>query len=1137
LAVTLSLAVTTIAVADPVTVPNKLDHLLVIEAESCVDAAGTPIIAGEGAKATLSTNVFYHANEQASGGGIITPVAAPFHLLTPFAEPVEARTEVNIPLAGRWYGHVRYAVAPEKLENAESRKSAPFQVVVGGKRFTVGANQSAGEEFRWDHFAVDLPAGRTPVKFLMPDMAGPDCLVFSPATGYAPEVSDYEGPLWLRFKVVKGAETPFFIRATCRLGEYLKIAGWLFKDTVAGSEEEAAGLRKDAPRLLKAGEWSPWVRTFTRKILTGRILSAAEIRDYPYYVEVVAMTTAGPGSEGLDQIEMRFQAATRPDEAFVVRESAEFNGTARDVLIRMPYPRPPAERGLDTLRRGVRSFSEWADDRLKLVTDLGLKAGEGPRRIQIMTMNQLLRTHREVDVFLETSRLLGFNGIDLTIYGSMKYDQKALWDRAARDGFTWTGIHHLAAYWDIRYWLGLPVTPLAGQTMQQAVDAYWYDLALKHIHEFCDGLPEQHRRILDLAILVDEPGPVVNFIWQGIPAVKLCYHEFLRANNVTPDLFGKKTWDEVDMIGYWYEKKPGWVDGLKQLNIDLEFVEPTGPVPAADLIHTHKVAGTNGAADRYRVQIPILKRGPADVADPLRVAGPEEKRQYYWTQRFRSYFTRHFYGQTARAVADLAKQGYFNSGIKTTPNFQAEPMSGAKMWDGALDLFEWARDNTTNSLMIEDWMPDSYGVGFGMSLLNSASRKRGQSLAHLIVATENYRRRYLTSLGIGTQTYLDYLYGSYGVIGPAWMDRPEMVRDRADMLRWTRRVEDDLLATRLRPADTAFLVANSSEINSAYYNASAAEGGMKRYNFGWHPFNRRLGLYAGLLDAGVPTEIVSETAILEDQELNRYKALYVTDTHVSSAVQGAIKAWVRNGGTLWADYTALARNEYDQNSSTMNEVFGLSSRGPLPGPAGSAEEPTAAAAATPPPLGKIEAAAMKIHVAASSDRPALQEVTFDGSLFSPEWKLSTGKALATFSNGSPAVVLNRYGKGQAILVGCSAPMFSPYAKQSTDNPDFLKALRVMTLGSDLAGAAKACRASVPRIASFVRDGPSQTVLVLVNSTDAAQAKVQVSLTVPHKVIKAFDARGKVVVFTQTGHEVKFTRTFAADDGDIIVFKW
>jgi hypothetical protein len=1119
--------------AEPAAQANPLASLIDVEAESCTDSTGTPI---SGDRATRSKNVFYGEYSRASGGAVITPVASPYRIFKPFPKPVEASTRVAIPTAGRWYAHVRYAVTPDKIGNMEYRKAtatvkhfhmfAPFQVEINGKRFTAGADQSEGDVFRWDKFAVELPAGPVEIKFLMPDMAAPDCIVLTRDAEYSPQVSDYEGPLWLRFRVRKGPPQPFFLRCIQNLNPYESKkpydAGWLFKGKPISSLEEARRLQSDPAQLLTVGEWSPWVQTVAAK------------KKYTY--EMVAALRgdktgrANPSLQrlGIPQLELDYQAAARPDENFLLRQGSESTGDSRIACILLP-----TAANLQALRTGVKSFSEWADERLRLVTDSGLQPGEGPRRIQVLTMNNVLRTPREVDDFLEICARVGFNGVTPP---QEAVDEKQLWDRIADKGFTWATAHHLSPVYKLSRWLALPPVTAPGAA-QQTIDAFWYGESLKRIHQLWDDSPRKERELLDLANIEDEPGPMPSFVWANcIPAVRASFHDFLRANGQTPASFGKKSWDEVDLIGYQRRKSEGLARLLKQVNIDLEYSDVASPA-TSDLLHYQKVSAAGDAAPRYRVAVPIIKG--------LRQADAPEKRQYYWSQRFRSYFTHHFYGQTARAVESLSKQGWLRAGIKTTPNFQAAPMMEARMWDGGLDLFEWARAGATNALMTEDWNNDPYRTGFGLALLNAAARKRGQTLGYLITTDQHYRQRYLMGLGLGAKTFVDYLYGPLGIIGGAWGDNPQSMRERAEMMRATRTVEDDLLATQLRPAQTAILVANSSEINSAFYDACAAETGLTSAAFGARPLFRRAGIYSALLDAGVPTEIVSETGILEDKALNRYKVLYVTDTHVSQTTQEAIREWVRRGGVLWADYTALARDEYDENSDTFNEVFGLAERGPLPQATPpqvrDAERAAVTGEAEPEPQDEkvagntnLSKTAEQINVLSDA---GLEAVSFPGSLFHPAWKLSTGKALAKFQDGAPALVLNHFGQGQTVLLGCSALALSPYAVfDANETPASQKAQRVTTLGTELAGVATPCRASVARIGSIVRDGNGRTVLILINSTGAAQKGVQVHLALKHTAATAYDSHNRPVAFQQHNGEATFTCDLAADDGEIIVFR-
>ena len=818
-----------------------------------------------------SSNVFFNANAKASAGGFITPVSMPYRIYTPFAKPVEALIDVEIPKAGRWYAHVRYLVTPDGQRKLAERVKhyhpfGPFDVVLEGHSFVCGTNQEPGAEFRWDVLAVDLQAGRIPLKLRMTDLAGPDCIILTRTPGYQPELCDCTGPLWLRFKVLEGTRVPFYIHCRCVFSSYESKKplepGTLFKGVVATTDEDIVKLRGDPKALLNAGEWSPWIKTFEGK--------KADWYTHAEFMSVASKPDAATRRHGVDQIKVAWQAATRADEAFLVREGIEDSGAGRGIHILMPH-----SRGGEGLRRGTMGFTEWADERLGLVTNLGVRAGEGPRKIRVYTSINAT-VPRDLDASLESCRLLGFNGVDCAQQGLV--DPASLWARIQVNGFTWTAAHHLSPAYEVK-WFDAPTNAPAGKTLLQAMDQYLYDKSAERIHRLWDGRPEVQRQMLELAILVDEPGPVPNvLILNNSPALKACFHEYLRDNGLAPADFGKTNWCEVEAMGY-IARHTKTLDGMLQaLGVEVDWIEEGHTRVAAPA-----TPRTPGTPLGHRIQV-ALSAGP-------HAATPGQKRLYYWTQRFRSMFTHRFYGAGAQVIRDLSAQGWLRPSIQASPNFQASPIMEAQMGDGGLNLFEWARSGATDCLLMEDWVGDPYRVAFGFSLVDAAARKHGQSLAYLIVVDRRFRTRYLSGLALGARRFVDFTYGPLLKAGPPWGDNREYVKNWGEMLRWTRQVEDDLVQTKARPAQTAILIANSSEINTAFYNALGAEAGVKR-GYGGRPLFRRAGVYAALLDAGIPVDLVSEEEIFEDKALDRYKALYVVDTHVAAPVQEAIKAWV-----------------------------------------------------------------------------------------------------------------------------------------------------------------------------------------------------------------------------------------------------
>ncbi len=1089
--------------AEKTTQDNFLDNLIVVEAENCIDTSGNFITDTKG---TSGSNVFLVKNDDASGGAFIAPVPSPFRMYRDLPAPSEVKTTIEIPVSGRWYVHVRYSVTPENIRKLLSSSKPPghfrmfarFKVVIENQECTCGIDQNPGMNFRWDSFSINLKAGKIPVRFIMPDLAGPDCIVFTQVPDYKPEVSDYEGPLWFRFKMQKGPDTAFYIICRLYFNPYESKkpvdAGWLFKEKVIESKENIDEMKKDTDQFLRVGQWSPWVKTIKnakRPFCSMHVMfMPADTKQFRDAVKA-----------GINNIDVVFQAATRPDERFLIHQATELSGPARGIRILMPH-----EPGLSGMRKWTKSFSEWADERLNLVKQTGAKSGEGPKKLQVFT-DASATVYRDIDAIIESCKLAGFNGFDLA---QNLIDETTLWQKIKDAGFNWTVAHHLTLNISPDW---KTISNMSG-SMQKIVEQQFYEKSKERVLNLLGSRPETRRRMLDLAILADEPNPQPPYLMINyIPALKKCFHEFLKDNGLKPEIFGKKSIEEIEAIGYMVRKSDTLAQILQGFGVMIEWKQTDTKTEQQDkevtqAMQTSEEKELKSSENLKLVQVPLY-RGIVN-------ASSEEKRLYCWTQKFRSFYTRTIYGQGANVIKDLSETGWLKKDIKISPNFQAAPMMEARMWDGGLNLFEWARNNTTNCLLLEDWINDPYRVGFGFTLLNAASRKYNQPLGYLIVVDRNFRQRYLTGLAMGVKTFIDYSYGPTITKGPAWASSPEYTNDWCEMLRWTARCEDDIIKTRLRPADTAILIANSSEINSIFYSATNCETGLTGRAFGSRPLFRRAGIYTALIDGNIPVEIVSEEEILEDNALKRYKALYVVDTHVREDVQKEIKEWVRKGGTLWSDYIALARNEYDEDSKIMDEVFGLSNRGALPDPTKSPGNNAA-----------------KINVI---DTENLEPVSFTGSLFMPRWILSTGEPLAKFDDGSPAVVYNRYGSGRAIIAGCSSLLFSPYSMQSRINPEFQKIRKIALVGANLAKITGYVT-TVQGINAFVRDGENQSVLFLINSTGENQINVEVKLSITKNVSSAFDARGNKINFLQKNNEVIFTRSIQENDGDICVFRY
>ncbi len=239
------------------------------------------------------------------------------------------------------------------------------------------------------------------------------------------------------------------------------------------------------------------------------------------------------------------------------------------------------------------------------------------------------------------------------------------------------------------------------------------------------------------------------------------------------------------------------------------------------------------------------------------------------------------------------------------------------------------------------------------------------------------------------------------------------------------------------------------------------------------PFDAALrALYVALRQDQVPLDVV-----LEGDPLDAYKALYLTDRHVTLAASRAIAAWVRSGGQLVATAGAGMVDQFERPNHVLRELLGV-------------DEKTLDLDPEPVRFEKQDlpfARAMdNVHVASGASVP----------VFSAQSRFAADPAIVTarYDDGSPAATTRTVGRGVARYLGL-LPGLSYFRPGLPQRPmdrvsDDDAACHLMPTAFDaaaadmirVAGLKKPVVVTAPFVESMVLTSPRGALVPLVNWT-------------------------------------------------------
>lgn len=885
--------------------------------------------------------------------------------------------------------------------------------------------------FRWVPLRATVKPGKVTLTATSEkSVATLDCAVLSADPSYAPDIRDFVGRVWARWRI----DAPAAFRHTAYINSQVyydfKGAHWEQTGNVGAyglyADEK---LPLDDGEALAAGQYSPWV-----------LLPASNF--YTWFSIISCKPRAGTKFTGGTAT---LEFANRPAASHVFHVSAgeplDLDGS---IFLRMPTATNIA--GL----QGLETFHEWSLRRLAMYQ--GMNLGPAPRlkRIRIGTW-------------------------------------AGLWSRVPKD---WLEIDY-----QIFEGLGINMAAAPEEVFPEFAKAH----AIIDTNTIAWGPVDEYKKVYPFASSIttrfnmgDEPGPSIEpKDIEADPQKLESFRAWLKEQQLTPQLLGVTKWEDVyptEDRRFVGGPKPPPPPMVKQEDIDDPL--PTAPDEPGDALNVFK-----GEKEE--------KPGP-------KWETIEAGRLFYYTRRYVDVYSAREWRKGTENVLQ-----FFPNARLISPNYQAGPMQIAFLgnnndtYRGMIDIFKFTREHALKGVGMEDWVGGWDGgvnaICFAAEMIRSACRRDHETMSSLLVGG-SIRNKLYGFLQHGIKDNDLYLYGPLNNIGPPWGENPNSYRELGEATREIKKFEDPIADGDVRPRKSAILWAYTSEI-------------MQKK--GCYFCTLRQSTYAGLKHSYTQTDVVCEQEILEDDILNHYDQLFITDSNAPVAVQQKIAEWVKNGGKLWACAGALEWDEFQQYCPTLDPVFGVKHREMVKG------APTKITADAPLFGGKVE-------------------LTTTDQLLNAE--VGTAQIVGTYADGKPAVFLNKYGKGQALLVGTlvgDAYWRDHYAKDSINTPGGTyeggaEAQRL--LNAFTAAADKPVVCSVPGIVTSVFDCPQGAVVFLNNATYSGQetdpkrpappVTVRVKVTTP--VASVESAKFGKLQYQLTDGELTFT--LAIPNADIVMVK-
>ena len=319
------------------------------------------------------------------------------------------------------------------------------------------------------------------------------------------------------------------------------------------------------------------------------------------------------------------------------------------------------------------------------------------------------------------------------------------------------------------------------------------------------------------------------------------------------------------------------------------------------------------------------KLTPADLLvkswDQVKIVTPAQRTEfpalYYWSQLFRT----RALGDFMAVQSKMAKEAY-GGDFPVLANFSDGAVYGANFCIQGVDYFELLDSPDQNAIWGEDWSngASSYQcASFNVDLMRGAASGHGQTIAHHLIAHANrkpwdVKLKATSEAARGVKIFNNFCYGPNWAShegGPyyrshLWHGKPEAWTANASITREIGAAEDLLLPAMPAPAQVALIYSTASDVWTVDEN----------YAFGFD----RMHTWMALAHAQVPVDVVAERQI-ERGALDKYRVCYLTGPNLTRAAALKLKAWVKNGGSLFLTAGAVMRDEYNRPLDVLDDLL------------------------------------------------------------------------------------------------------------------------------------------------------------------------------------------------------------------------